>query len=71
MRLPRKRLLKTGRLTGIVLIALTLANVIQAQVSTVEFGKNRYSIKSSSGSITKHLISIPILKRTAWPWANM
>src|SRR4030095_4699561 len=42
---PRKRMLMTGRITGLLLIALTLAIGTQSQVNTVEFGKNRVQYK--------------------------
>ena len=45
MRFPRKRLLKTGRIAGFVLIACTLVSHVIAQVNTVEFGKNRVQYK--------------------------
>src|SRR3954466_11329538 len=45
MRFPRKRLLMTGRISGLLLIAFTLCTHAYSQVSTVEFGKNRVQYK--------------------------
>jgi len=45
MRFPRKRLLKSGRIIGFVLIALTIVTDTLSQVNTVEFGKNRVQYK--------------------------
>src|SRR3954468_17041550 len=45
MRFPRKRLLMTGRISGLLLIAITLCTHAYSQVSTVEFGKNRVQYK--------------------------
>ncbi len=45
MRFLRRPLMKTDRILGIILIALTLATSTTAQVNTVEFGKNRVQYK--------------------------
>ena len=45
MRFHPKRLSRTGRLTGLVMIAFILTSTSLAQVNTVEFGKNRVQYK--------------------------
>ena len=46
MRFPRKRLLMTGRVSGLVVFLFLFATISRAQVNTVEFGKNRVQYKN-------------------------